>query len=396
MKSIKIFAINLVILVALVESISVLFFKREIRSLFYEYWQSPQSFGRGYPRYHFSVNSERGFDIAPNTATVISNKPEEINPYPVWGNKIGCFDDDLSISNRYKIYLAGDSVTWGYAPLEKKFGTILQNKLGLEVAACGVTHTGQAHQFQKFKDVSKKLGYFPDIVFVNVVRNDIDNDFSHPHSTIIEGYQVDNIKIYNSDNTPVVEEIERDVLRKKLLEKIDSDTNARLGNLDPRKYSASSILLWHSLVRPFTTKRAVKKLESCDTIIKVDNVARCFAVDVNEGYPINSYIAHNNREVINNWISHAKKNKYKLIFADVNTQSFNADENPSISNLKHRQAFCKYITSRGSDCYSFYEYLDSIGISNWHDVRWKRDGHLNLKGNELYSDFLLKIYKNSV
>ena len=113
--------------------------------------------------------------------------------------------------------------------------------------------------------------------------------------------------------------------------------------------------------------------------------------DVDYGYPINSAIAQNNRDAINSWIDHAKSNGYTLIFADVVTQKLKNEEN-SISKLKNRQSFCEYIERRGSTCYSFVDYLDDVGIVDWNEVRWKLDGHLNFKGNELYADFLSKIY----
>lgn len=389
MKYTKILAVNLVILVALIETVSFLFFKKQIRVIYDEYWQSPASFGRGYPRNHFSAHPERGFDIEPNSKEVIAHQPKEISPYPVRGNEIGCFDHDLSDNNQYKVYLAGDSFTWGYAPLEKKFGTILEKEIGVEVAACGITHTGQTHQLQKFKEVTKRLGYFPEIVFVNVVPNDIDNDFSHPHSTVVMGYQVNNVKIRNINGQPVLEKISINTLAKKLSKNMNLSTNSRFGILDPRKYSASSILMWHALVKPFALRGAI--LNNCQEI-EVYGVAKCFAENVDYGYPINSAIAQNNRDAINSWIVHAKSNGYTLIFADMVTQKFKNELENSISKLKNMQSFCEYIERRGSTCYSFVEYLDDVGIVDWNKVRWKRDGHLNFKGNELYADFLSKIY----
>ena len=151
MKLLKVVAINFALAIGSVEIISFVFFKENVRRIFPEYYRQPTSFGRGYPRYHFIKHLERGFDISYNSKKVFSNFPRESKPYPVWGNHIGCFDENIDNQSKYKIYLAGDSQTWGYAPLEKKFGTKLENELGIDVAACGVTHTGQQHQFQKFK-----------------------------------------------------------------------------------------------------------------------------------------------------------------------------------------------------------------------------------------------------
>lgn len=52
-----------------------------------------------------------------------------------------------------------------------------------------------ARPISKIQGVPQKLGYFPETVFVNIVNNDLDNDLSHPHSTVIKEYQVNNVKL---------------------------------------------------------------------------------------------------------------------------------------------------------------------------------------------------------
>ncbi len=400
MKILKILIINLIILVGSVEVISFIFFKERLRIIFAEYWQDSTSFGRGYPRNHFTKHPERGFDIDYNSKPVIATKPDEIKPYPVWGNHIGCFDENIKNQSKYVIYLAGDSFTWGYAPYEKKFGTKLENELGVDVAACGVTHTGQRHQFQKFKEVSQKLGYFPETVFVNVVFNDIDNDLSHPHTTVIEGYQVNNVKVnINKINKSFhITKIDNHFLNSRLSKSIRRGTYARFGHLDPRKYLATSVLLYAGIYKPFLSEAfSSQSASQKSNSIRVYGFAKSIAEESDIGYPINSFIAKNNRKVIKEWIQHAEDNKYDLIFADINTQLFNYKSVYKgvvrLRNIKERQFFCEFIKKQGSTCFSFVNYLDGIGIKKWQDVRWKGDGHFNLMGNQLYADFLSKIYK---
>ena len=227
---------------------------------------------------------------------------------------------------------------------------------------------------------------------MNVVANDIDNDFSHPHTTVIQGWQIDNVAIKNIENTPIIKRISDDSLITLLSEKIKNEYSSLRGSFDPRKYLATSIMLWYprffiSNIRPIETKPI-----DC-TSIRVYGVASCFAEDRNSGYPINSSIAINNRKAIKKWIQHSKDNGYKLIFADVNTQFFNVYGERSIQQFKQRQFFCSFIKKQGSSCFSFVNYLDGRGIKNWNDVRWKRDGHFNMKGNQLYADFLSKIFR---
>lgn len=92
----------------------------------------------------------------------------------------GCYDDEWkkdTLANG--VYLVGDSFTWVYVEYEKKFGTLPEEMIGTKVYACGVTHTGQAHQFYKFIKLFNK-GIKPRVVIVNIVVNDLNNDyFSH-------------------------------------------------------------------------------------------------------------------------------------------------------------------------------------------------------------------------
>ena len=389
-KLFKVLAINFALVLGSVEIISFIFLKENLRIFHSEYWKENTKFGRGYPKNHFINHTERGFDIAPNSKPVLANKPPEIAPYPVWGNNIGCFDKNIRNQSKYSIYLAGDSNTWGFAPLEKKFGTILENELSVDVASCGVTHTGQIHQFQKFKEISQKLGYFPETVFVNVSSNDIDNDFSHPHTTIIQGYQINNVKIKKINTSFVITKIDNDFLNSKLLKQISQKSSSRIGRLDPRKYSATSVLLYYGVYKPLRTKlRKSSKSKS----LRIYGVAKSIVDDGDIGYPINSSVAKNNRKIIKEWIQHAEDNGYDLIFADIDTQFFDNYDNRLISNIKDRQFFCEFIKKQGSTCFSFVNYLDRIGIKHWDDVRWEKDVHLNYKGNQLFANFLSEIYR---
>tara|TARA_Y100000589_G_C26805419_1_gene487536 strand:- start:32 stop:565 length:534 start_codon:yes stop_codon:yes gene_type:complete len=175
--------------------------------------------------------------------------------------------------------------------------------------------------------------------------------------------------------------------------------------LDPRNYSATGVLLFGIIYKPLFTKTFSRSLSIRTTssslkskkfrIKNVYGVAKFVAEDRDSGYPINSFAAKNNRESIKEWIQHAKYNGYNLIFADIDTQFFNhqSERLTPIPKVKDRQFYCEFIKQQGSKCFSFVNYLDDIGIKNWNVVRYKRDGHLNFKGNQLYSDFLVKIYK---
>jgi len=85
--------------------------------------------------------------------------------YPIWSNSIGCFDKEHTRYDPY-IYFAGDSFTWGYAPFEEQFGTLVEKMTGVRILKCGVSHTGQCHQYHKFIEIVEQIGHLPKALFV--------------------------------------------------------------------------------------------------------------------------------------------------------------------------------------------------------------------------------------
>ena len=386
MRHSRLIVLNLIVSFLLFEVISFLLLKQQVRYLYPEYWQNRISYGRGYPRYHFESNESRGFDIAKNSAKVLSSQPAEIRPYMVWGNSIGCFDNEIARDSKYEIYLAGDSVTWGYAPLDKKFGTLIENGLGINVAACGVSHTGQIHQFEKFLEVVRQLGYIPRSVVVNVVNNDIDNDFLHPQATVIDGFQINVVEDSPGMGLLHIKRKSHHELKLELEAQIERNTTSPLGRLDPRHYSAVAVMLSDALFR-YIVPESVGFCIDVDLPI-IPSCPRTY-VKAPYFYQIDSARAEKNRNAILKWIGHSQKHGYRLIFADFNTQLQPSDFD--IRKNAAKQDFCKFIMRHAAECFSFVRYLDSQGEHDWRQFRWKRDGHLNIRGNKVYADFLMGI-----
>ncbi len=92
--------------------------------------------------------------------------------------------------------------------------------------------------------------------------------------------------------------------------------------------------------------------------------------------PINTPIANPTRKAIESWIADAKINNYSIYFSALD---MDWDSNH----------FCKFITDRGSFCWSFRKYLDDNQIDP-ATITWKQDSHLSPAGNEHYANFLIK------
>ena len=369
----KIITLNIFITFVIFEACSAIFLRNRIQKIFSEYLRNTEvhigKFGRGYPKGYFSVHKERGFDIEKNSPPRIKSLPKEA-PYLVFGNNIGCFDETPTSQKKYYVYLAGDSFTWGYTRIEKKFGTLLENKLRRPIAACGVSNTGQMHQFSKFKDITEQLGYFPQYVIVNVYLNDIENDFLYPMTTVIDGFQVNYSKIKWEENLPVRVEIPFEELQKTYNKLLKRKTINKFGNLDPRKYLASAALGGAFIKSSLNSDKVVESIS----------------------YPIKTEFAKKNRSAIIKWINDSKKYNYNLIFADLATQ--NLRDKLSMGSQEIDQSFCEFIKEEGANCYSFMKFLSiNKPETSLESISWETDRHFNHEGNKYYAEFLFQILK---
>jgi hypothetical protein len=92
--------------------------------------------GRHVPRYYYKADPVNGHDIAENFAGGPFNFNQYIHsygaPYTVTSNDLGCRDRFFD-SGKDFVLLLGDSVTWGYAPLEQTWGAILDRSQSAKV-----------------------------------------------------------------------------------------------------------------------------------------------------------------------------------------------------------------------------------------------------------------------
>jgi len=368
----KIFQIILIFLITVFffDLSSFFLFDKAFQILVPSYKNSTE--GRAYPQNYFIKHKTRGFDINSNFESITSTKPVEAGTYKVWGNEIGCFDDSI---NRIKknpskktIYLAGDSLTWGYTPFDKKFGYLIEKNLNYHVIKCGVTHTGQLHQYKKFKEIYN-MGYKPDIVIVNIVGNDVDNDFFFPHSTIIDGWMIEDVKWCLQEDELYWERIEHTKLQKQYTSyKHGEEFNFERIKKSIKYYSASSVL----------TYVYVKKIKKRYTKNK-DNKKCNFS---KSPYGFEDYVYNSssfslaNRETIKKWIEDSKTNNYKIYF------SFTGNY------YKHYNQQKTFINSLSGNTIDFSEWIKEKKLKR-KELYWKYDGHFNIKGNKEYSKFLI-------
>ena len=89
------------------------------------------------------------------------------------------------------------------------------------------------------------MGYKPDIVIVSITGNDVDNDFFFPHSTIIDGWMIEDVKWCLQENELYWERIEHTKLQKQYTSyKHGEEFNFERIKKSIKYYSASSVLTY--------------------------------------------------------------------------------------------------------------------------------------------------------
>ena len=145
-----------------------------------------------YPQSYFVKDLEIGHDISINAAT--TTHVFEDFEYPVWSNNLGCFDTNYASETPY-IYMAGDSLTWGFNPFQDMWGSKIQDYLGVRTLKCGVTGGyGTRQEYIKASRLLARLPEPPSLIIVEYYGgNDVDEDANFPINTIYNGYLVPNI-----------------------------------------------------------------------------------------------------------------------------------------------------------------------------------------------------------
>jgi len=340
----------------------------------------------GYPQYYYISNNQRGFDIATNRK---DNKhyiqKDFINTieYDIWSNSLGCFDIEHKNLSNY-IYLAGDSYAWGYTPFENKFGTILEASLSIPIIKCGVSHTGQKHQLSKAKEVIAKIGIPPKIILVLWTQNDPANDHFHPHSTVIDGWQVNKVVLNNNDEQVIVED---SILRNKIKQVI-SKKDRKLAKLVKEGHTFKGFLRKYSIISHIVNKTLYlfkAKNEKISNLQRPnpENLKSIYLHSAMEYsnlkiYPYNNIYTQKNKEALMNFKIYADSMGSKLI---VILESRGQNQ---LSEVLH------YLKGSGITYYDLGSYQDL----NKPGLRWQLDGHWNKEGNTVVATLLHKILKD--
>jgi hypothetical protein len=293
--------------------------------------------------------------------------------FPIFSNDIGCFDhhalDEIQKAKSYD-YFAGDSFAWGYGNYEQNIPSTYEKLSGRFTVKCGIIHSGQKHQFEKFQRTVKLIGRQPKRVILTFYENDVANDYAYPHTTVIEGYEVDTYRF----DAGQFQLVPRD------MNQIKQDIQA---GINPKTQSLyTQIDAWldgHSIVWNLF-KIGIKQAKGKD-LVTIYGISEGVNYGKDKGYAT-AEVSKKNRDALDLWINDAKKQKYELVMILIPPKLHHANTN-FYAGLRD------YLESKSV---LFYDLTLPFSESKKRseELYWLNDGHLHNDGNIFVGTFLAK------
>ena len=319
-----------------------------------------------YPDGYFKAEPVLGHDILPNHPPVEFDWRD--HKAPIFSNQYGCFDKNEVYDNPV-IYLTGDSLAWGYAEYEKKYGYLIEQELDVAVAKCGVTHSGQRHQLVRLKRWTEQTGTKPNLILLSWVSNDPVNDFLFPQATVIRTKFVDQSTIEVVNGHPQRVTMPEIDTRLSEYENNQSQDNVQQYSFKSRviaflkQYSTSAHIIRSSLDKFIGSSLRA----SINTALSKDN---------------QKDITQANLDAILDFITYADSLDIPIIFL---TYSL---------NQKKTAYIYEFLQSQNQYVIDYPTYLKDYDLKP-KDVKWPIDGHPNNQGNEIIARMYIKMIKEN-
>ena len=327
-----------------------------------------------FPRGYNVADPIMGFDIQKNFPSISANLADQ--PFQIFSNEIGCFDhhklSEIQTAKSYD-YFAGDSFAWGYGNYEQNIPFTYEKLSGRFTVKCGIIHSGQKHQFEKFQRTEKLIGHPPKRVILTFYENDVANDYAYPHTTVIEGFEVDTYR-FDADQFQLVQ---------RNMDQIKSDI---LAGLNPKSQNWSLRLdAWmdsHSIT--WNLLKIGVKQSKAKELTTVYGVGEAVNYGKGKGYGT-AEVTKKNRDGLNLWINDSKRQNYQLILVLIPPKIHHANTN-FYGGLRD------YLDAKNIRYYDLTEpFYESKKRSE--ELYWLNDGHLSNDGNIFVGKFLAEKLK---
>ena len=324
-----------------------------------------------FPRGYNIADPVMGFDIAKNVAPVAFNMAD--GSFPIFSNDIGCFDHhtlaEIKAAKSYD-YFAGDSFAWGYGNYEQNIPSTYEKLSGRFTVKCGIIHSGQRHQFEKFQRTIKLIGHPPKRVILTFYENDAANDYAYPHTTVIDGYAVDTYKF----------DAEQFHLAPRDMSQINQDI---LAGINPKTQRVNTQLdAWldrHSLA--WNLLKIGIKQSNGKGLTTIYGITEGVNYGKDKGYAT-ADVSRKNRESLDLWIDDAQRKKYELVVILIPPKLHH-------SNTNFYVGFGEYL---GAKNVRFLDLTQPFNASKKRseELYWLNDGHLHNEGNIFVGGYLAK------
>jgi hypothetical protein len=393
-KILKIVLANVIItffVVIAFDLFSYFFIPRHYVSRFegYRYVSRPDVGGNmSYPNDYFIEHSDRGFDIG---ATKSGHHWVDGITYPIWSNSLGCLDREHHSSAPY-VYFAGDSFTWGYVPYEQHFGTIIEESTGRTIFKCGVTNSGQRHQYAKLVDIIDMVGKMPQEIFVFYYPNDIANDYVHPHSTVIQGWLVDTVFIDKSDKLARLTRAQLEERLDKRLSEIESRKSQRdftsRAKRTAKLYSLSANMVDYikDNIRDAISQDHLSKVTS--PIYNKNQSLRSFYYLPHERngrfHYLHNPLAQQNKEGLLDFNRLAIENNIKFSVVLIPPKS-------QTENTHYYEELREFLSANDIRHIDLAQAFADRQIETM-DIYWSHDQHFNLLGNKFVAEIVIEAF----
>jgi hypothetical protein len=327
-----------------------------------------------FPKGYNVADPVMGFDIEKNVAPITFNMTD--GSFPIFSNDIGCFDQhtlqEIKSAKSYD-YFAGDSFAWGYGNLEQNMPSTYEKISGRFTVKCGIIHSGQRHQFEKFQRTVKLVGHQPKRVILTFYENDVANDYAYPHTTVIEGYEVDTYKFNSSQFQLVPRDMNQ--IKQDILAGINPKTQSLQIQLDA--WLDQHSLTWNLL------KVGAKQAQGIE-LATIYGISEGVNYGKDNGYGT-AEVTKKNREGLDLWINDAKKNHYELIMILIPPKIHHA-------NTHFYGGLRQYLESKNIRYYDLTEPFYASKKRS-EELYWLNDGHLSNDGNIFVGKFLAEKLK---
>jgi hypothetical protein len=212
------------------------------------------------------------------------------------------------------------------------------------------------------------ISRYPKKVILTFYENDVANDYAYPHTTVIEGYEVDLFK-FNAEQFQLVP---RDMvqIKKDILAGIDPKTQSLEIKADA--WLDQHSLTWN-LFKVGLKQAKVKELTTIYGISEGVNYTK------GKGYE-NAEVSKKNRDAIDLWINDANKHKYELVMFLIPPKIHHG-------NTNFYGGFRDYLITKKV---RFYDLTEPFHQSKKRseELYWLNDGHLHNDGNQFVGKFI--------